>query len=113
MKKKKNFNPLSSMSAKILLLMAFAVLASLLITVSIAKDFATNRLTTAQKETLSAVAAEKSIAIEQYVADQKNIAKLIKANETIINQGKLYKENNSVSATAQQTIAATLHQYCH
>ena len=107
-KKKKSVKFINSISTNIIVVVAVIIIASLLVLTAIAKNFAENRLTSTEEESLVNVAEEKAIALEQYVADQKVIAQMIQGNATIVEQALTYESTGTYEAYVQNVVAETL-----
>lgn len=108
MKPKKKLAIFNSIKAKIAIVAVIVIAISLFATMSLAKNFARNRLTESQTDALVNVAQEKAALVTQYINDQKTIAQLVTQDSDIITEAKLYKKSGSRTKSVQDTVAAKL-----
>ncbi len=104
----KNLKFINKISTKMLLILVIAMAVSLCVTTMLSTSFSKNRLMTSQNSNLENLAKAKSIALEQYVEDQKTIAELVRTNSSVIQAAAMYDQSGVIDPVYQENIAASL-----
>ncbi len=95
-------------STKVLAVVLLMLSLTLIFSTYVASEFAKNRLQTSQIESITNMAVQKGIALDQYVNDQMAIASLVKTNSTVIQAAMIYDATGQIDPTTQENIAKSL-----